>query len=202
MGNSCLCNLLFLQGERRLLGERDLFAAKLGSKLLDLLNRGLNGELERTSLACGLQTLEEGRIFGQRAQPGGQRRGIVGREQKPVLVVAHDFRGASGPAADHDQAGGHRLDLGDSKGLGKLAGEDQDVAAGVERGDADFRRLQLDPMLQSLGDLLLRATRRSRVVLELWDEDHREVEIASCTRIGLNGKSKRDLLPATTRWKS
>jgi PAS domain S-box-containing protein len=35
-----------------------------------------------------------------------------------------------------------------------------------------------DPMLESLGDLLVRATDHSRVLLELWDEDHREVEIA------------------------
>ena len=36
----------------------------------------------------------------------------------------------------------------------------------------------LDGMLQSLGDLLLRATDHSRVLLELWDGEHREVEIA------------------------
>ncbi len=36
----------------------------------------------------------------------------------------------------------------------------------------------LDGMLESLGDLLLRATDHSRVLLELWDEEHREVEIA------------------------
>ena len=33
-------------------------------------------------------------------------------------------------------------------------------------------------MLESLGDLLLRATRRSRVVLELWDDERQEIEVA------------------------
>src|SRR5664280_3502076 len=36
----------------------------------------------------------------------------------------------------------------------------------------------LGPMLESLGDLLVRSTDHSRVILELWDEEHREVEIA------------------------
>jgi len=36
----------------------------------------------------------------------------------------------------------------------------------------------LDRMLESLGDLLLRGTDHSRVLLELWDEQRREVEIA------------------------
>ena len=36
----------------------------------------------------------------------------------------------------------------------------------------------LDRMLESLGDLLLRATDHSRVLLQLWDEGRREVEIA------------------------
>jgi PAS domain S-box-containing protein len=36
----------------------------------------------------------------------------------------------------------------------------------------------LDRMLESLGDLLLRSTGHSRVLLELWDEEHREVELA------------------------
>ncbi len=36
----------------------------------------------------------------------------------------------------------------------------------------------LDRMLQSLGDLLVRSTAHSRIVLELWDEERREVEIA------------------------
>ena len=33
-------------------------------------------------------------------------------------------------------------------------------------------------MLQSLGDLLVRSTAHSRIVLELWDEARREVEVA------------------------
>ena len=36
----------------------------------------------------------------------------------------------------------------------------------------------LDRMLQSLGDLLARSAAHSRIVLELWDEERREVEIA------------------------
>ena len=36
----------------------------------------------------------------------------------------------------------------------------------------------LDRMLESLGDLLLRATDHSRIMLQLWDEGRREVEIA------------------------
>ena len=36
----------------------------------------------------------------------------------------------------------------------------------------------LDPMLESLGDLLLRATDHSRILIQLWDEERREVEIA------------------------
>ena len=36
----------------------------------------------------------------------------------------------------------------------------------------------LDRMLQSLGDLLVRSTAHSRIVLELWDEARREVEVA------------------------
>jgi PAS domain S-box-containing protein len=36
----------------------------------------------------------------------------------------------------------------------------------------------LDRLLGSLGDLLVRASGHSRVVLELWDEEHQEVEIA------------------------
>ena len=36
----------------------------------------------------------------------------------------------------------------------------------------------LDRMLESLGDLLLRATDHSRILLQLWDEGRREVEIA------------------------
>jgi type I restriction enzyme M protein len=36
----------------------------------------------------------------------------------------------------------------------------------------------LDRMLEALGDLLLRATDHSRILLELWDEERREVEIA------------------------
>ena len=36
----------------------------------------------------------------------------------------------------------------------------------------------LECMLESLGDILLRATDHTRILLELWDEAHREVEIA------------------------
>ena len=36
----------------------------------------------------------------------------------------------------------------------------------------------LDQMLESLADLLLRSTHHSRVLLELWDEERREIEIA------------------------
>ena len=36
----------------------------------------------------------------------------------------------------------------------------------------------LDPMLESLGDLLLRSTNHSRVAFELWDEERQEVEVA------------------------
>ena len=36
----------------------------------------------------------------------------------------------------------------------------------------------LGQILESLGDLLLRSSGRSRILLELWDEEHREIEVA------------------------
>ena len=42
----------------------------------------------------------------------------------------------------------------------------------------------LDQMLGSLGDLLVRSTEHSRVLLELWDEDRQEVEVAVSRGIG------------------
>ena len=48
----------------------------------------------------------------------------------------------------------------------------------LEAATAAAAGADLDRMLESLGDLLLRATDHSRVLLELWDEERREVEIA------------------------
>ena len=38
--------------------------------------------------------------------------------------------------------------------------------------------LDLDQMLGSLAELLLRSTDHSRVLIELWDDEHEEVDIA------------------------
>ena len=48
----------------------------------------------------------------------------------------------------------------------------------LEAATAVASWIDLDQILGSLGDLLLRSTRRSRIVIELWDEERREVEIA------------------------
>ena len=48
----------------------------------------------------------------------------------------------------------------------------------LEAATATISWTDLDQMLGSLGDLLLRSTRHSRVLLELWDAERREIEIA------------------------
>ena len=48
----------------------------------------------------------------------------------------------------------------------------------LEAATAGTARTDLDQLLESLGDLLLRSTDHSRILLELWDEERREVEIA------------------------
>ena len=48
----------------------------------------------------------------------------------------------------------------------------------VDAGAALTSWTDLDGMLESLADLLLRSTDHSRILLELWDEERREVEVA------------------------
>ena len=48
----------------------------------------------------------------------------------------------------------------------------------LEAATAASSGSDLDRLLGSLGDLLVRASGHSRVVLELWDEEHEEVEVA------------------------
>ena len=55
----------------------------------------------------------------------------------------------------------------------------QNTALLLEAATAATSWTDLDQMLESICDLLLRSTDHSRVVLELWDEERREVEIAA-----------------------
>ena len=115
------------------------------------------------------------RLRGQQAQGDGTRRGLLLRILRPASDAWFEER-------DYPSADGITVLFTDITRRKRAEAErDQLMEARnllLEAATTAAAWTDLDRMLESLGDLLLRATDHSRVLLELWDEERREVEIA------------------------